>query len=178
MGQPLSRTELKDGMNMIAVKTENHRGGPFCKKVLPGPLPKNSIIKRLHLVLHRIEFVGAHDPKIRNKLISLGRISRTSISVIIVNRNTVALLTGASRTFTRLICLSLPKSSSWITVSIDNSVKRVREAYPEVIVIEAGRNLGFAAANNRAFEKASGRFMLLVNTDAMLEKDARASCSS
>jgi len=55
--------------------------------------------------------------------------------------------------------------------STDDSVKRVKAAHPEVIIIEAGRNLGFAAANNRAFEKASGRFLLLVNTDALLEKD-------
>jgi GT2 family glycosyltransferase len=68
----------------------------------------------------------------------------------------------------------LPQPPEVIVVdngSTDDSVKRVREAYPEVIVIEAGRNLGFAAANNRAFEKASGGFMLLVNTDALLERD-------
>jgi GT2 family glycosyltransferase len=68
----------------------------------------------------------------------------------------------------------LPEPPEVIVVdngSTDDSVQRVREAYPKVFVIEAGRNLGFAAANNRAFEKASGRFMLLVNTDALLEKD-------
>jgi GT2 family glycosyltransferase len=53
--------------------------------------------------------------------------------------------------------------------STDDSVERVHSGFPDVIVIEAGRNLGFAAANNRAFVVARGEFALLVNTDAQLE---------
>lgn len=97
--------------------------------------------------------------------------SPTPISVVIVNRNTADLLT---RCLAHVYASDLPEPTEVIVVdngSSDDSVQRVREAYPKVIVIEAGRNLGFAAANNRAFEKASGRFMLLVNTDALLEKD-------
>ncbi len=97
--------------------------------------------------------------------------SPTPISVVIVNRNTADLLI---RCLAHVYASDLPHPPEVIVVdngSTDDSVKRVEEAYPEVIAIEAGRNLGFAAANNRAFEKASGRFMLLVNTDAMLEKD-------
>ncbi len=55
--------------------------------------------------------------------------------------------------------------------STDESVTLVRERYPMVKIIEAGRNLGFAAANNRAFAIASGTYLLLVNTDAMLSRD-------
>jgi len=59
--------------------------------------------------------------------------------------------------------------------STDDSVARVGRSFPQVAVIEAKRNLGFAAANNRAFAIAEGDFLLLVNTDAMLEPDcARA----
>jgi GT2 family glycosyltransferase len=95
----------------------------------------------------------------------------TPISVVIVNRNTADLLT---RCLSHVYGSDLPEPPEVIVVdngSTDDSVQRVREAYPDVIVIEAGRNLGFAAANNRAFEKTSGRFLLLVNTDALLEKD-------
>jgi GT2 family glycosyltransferase len=97
--------------------------------------------------------------------------SPTPVSVVIVNRNTADLLVQC---LAHVCASDLPQPPEVIVVdngSSDDSVKRVRETYPEVIVIEAGRNLGFAAANNRAFEKASGRFMLLVNTDALLEKD-------
>jgi GT2 family glycosyltransferase len=95
----------------------------------------------------------------------------TPISVVIVNRNTADLLT---RCLAHVYGSDLPEPPEVIVVdngSTDDSVQRVREAYPKVVVIEAGRNLGFAAANNRAFEKASGRSLLLVNTDALLEKD-------
>jgi GT2 family glycosyltransferase len=50
-------------------------------------------------------------------------------------------------------------------------VARIKQAHPNVILIEAGRNLGFAAANNRALETARGDFLLFVNTDALLEPD-------
>jgi GT2 family glycosyltransferase len=97
--------------------------------------------------------------------------SPTPISVVIVNRNTADLL---MRCLAHVYASDLPEPPEVIVVdngSTDDSVKRVRESYPDVVVIVAGRNLGFAAANNRAFVKASGRFMLLVNTDALLEKD-------
>jgi GT2 family glycosyltransferase len=93
------------------------------------------------------------------------------ISVVIVNRNTADLLV---RCLAHIYASELPQPPEVIVVdngSTDDSVKRAGETYPEVIIIEAGRNLGFAAANNRAFEKASGRYLLLVNTDALLETD-------
>lgn len=95
----------------------------------------------------------------------------TTLSVVIVNRNTADLLLQCVE---HVFASDLSEPPEVIVVdngSTDDSVNRVRESYPRVIVIEAGRNLGFAAANNRAFETASGRFLLLANTDAMLEKD-------
>ena len=55
--------------------------------------------------------------------------------------------------------------------SSDDSVAKVKTAYPGVIILEAGKNLGFGAANNVAAKLARGRYLLLVNTDAFLEKD-------
>jgi len=96
---------------------------------------------------------------------------QTSLSVIIVNRNTADLLV---RCLDHIFSSDLDHRPEVIIVdngSTDDSVARTRIAYPEVIIIEAGRNLGFAAANNRALERASGDFLLLVNTDALLERD-------
>lgn len=56
--------------------------------------------------------------------------------------------------------------------SRDDSVAAIRARFPDVKVIEAGANLGFGAANNRALERARGEFFLLLNTDAFLEADA------
>lgn len=91
------------------------------------------------------------------------------LSAIIVNRNTSALLVRCLEHIHR----SLLEDQLEIIVvdngSTDDSVAAVRELYPEATVIEAGRNLGFAAANNRAIAVARGDFFLLVNTDALLQ---------
>jgi GT2 family glycosyltransferase len=96
------------------------------------------------------------------------------LTFVVVNRNTADLLI---RCLHCIFTSELPEGSQVVVVdngSRDDSVARVRATYPEVEVIEAGRNLGFAAANNRAFEKARGSFLMLVNTDALLEKGCAA----
>jgi GT2 family glycosyltransferase len=94
------------------------------------------------------------------------------LTVIVVNRNTADLLIRCvdhvygSRLESRPQVVVVDNGSS------DESVTRLRETYPDAVVIEAGRNLGFAAANNRALGVASGKFLLLVNTDALLAPEA------
>lgn len=94
-----------------------------------------------------------------------------------VNRNTAELLL---RCLDHIFASDLEGEYQVIVVdngSSDNSVAQARESYPQIAVIEAKRNLGFAAANNRAFAIAEGDLLLLVNTDAMLEPDcARILC--
>ena len=50
--------------------------------------------------------------------------------------------------------------------SEDGSVELVRERFPDVTVIEAGRNLGYGAANNIGFAHTSGDLVLVLNPDA------------
>jgi len=50
--------------------------------------------------------------------------------------------------------------------STDDSVPFVREAYPQVSVIEAGRNLGFAGGNNMGARRSTGDCLALINNDA------------
>lgn len=62
----------------------------------------------------------------------------------------------------------------WVVdnASIDDSAGAIRARFPDVNVIEAGANLGFGAANNRAMARARGQYFLLLNTDAFVEADA------
>ncbi len=93
------------------------------------------------------------------------------ISIIIINWNTRDLL---------LSCLSSIYENISVTIgyevivvdngSTDGSVDAVKKAYPQVIVIENRKNLGFAAANNIALKKITGRYALLLNTDCILTK--------
>lgn len=56
--------------------------------------------------------------------------------------------------------------------STDGSVEAVRKKYGSVQVIANPDNRGFAAANNQALAKMSGRYAVLLNSDAMLTADA------
>ncbi len=94
------------------------------------------------------------------------------ISFVIVNWNTKNLL---------LDCLtSVYKTAKNISMEIwvvdnasnDGSVEAVKRFYPDVKIIQNTKNLGFAAANNRAFKRMNGRYAVLLNTDTVLTKGA------
>ncbi len=92
------------------------------------------------------------------------------LSVIIINRNTAHLLLTCLEHVFQLELQEQPEVLVVDNGSSDDSVVQVKTAYPGVIILEARKNLGFAAANNLAAKKARGRYLLLVNTDAFLEK--------
>ena len=59
------------------------------------------------------------------------------------------------------------------TIVVDNATQDgtsdlVRREWPGVRVIEAGRNLGFAAANNLGIRQTSGELVLLLNPDTVI----------
>jgi GT2 family glycosyltransferase len=56
--------------------------------------------------------------------------------------------------------------------SRDGSADMVANEFPSVEVIRSSVNLGFAAANNVAFPKARGRYVILLNSDALLLQGA------
>jgi GT2 family glycosyltransferase len=55
--------------------------------------------------------------------------------------------------------------------STDDSVAYVRRKWPSICIVEAGRNLGFAAGNNAGIQAASGRHIVLLNTDTCVQPD-------
>lgn len=52
--------------------------------------------------------------------------------------------------------------------SVDGSPEMVKNDFPEVTLIRAGENLGFARANNLAMKQAKGSFLALVNSDVIV----------
>jgi GT2 family glycosyltransferase len=89
----------------------------------------------------------------------------TSISVIIVSYNT--------REDLRLCLAALSQSTLQAEIvvvdnaSSDGSAAMVRADFPEVILIEPGRNLWFCGGNNRGLEAATGDYVLLLNPDTV-----------
>jgi len=96
------------------------------------------------------------------------------ISLLIVSFNTAQRLCD---------CLqSLRKQTgevSFETIVLDNasrdgSADRVAAEFPEVRLIRSEANLGFGNGNNRALLEASGRYLVLLNSDALLPPTALA----
>lgn len=56
--------------------------------------------------------------------------------------------------------------------STDGSLEMVRKEFPQVKLVENKSNLGFAKANNQAISKSSGMYILLLNPDTIVQKDA------
>jgi GT2 family glycosyltransferase len=60
--------------------------------------------------------------------------------------------------------------------SADGSVQMVAEKFPDVKLIVNTVNLGFAKANNQAIRVASGRYILLLNPDTLVQEDTFFKC--
>jgi len=60
--------------------------------------------------------------------------------------------------------------------SVDGSVSEVRVKFPHVKLIENRVNAGFSKANNQAIVQSSGRYILLLNPDTVVEEDTFLKC--
>jgi hypothetical protein len=55
--------------------------------------------------------------------------------------------------------------------STDGSLEMIKNDFPAVRTLENGKNLGFAAANNRAAKIARGEYLFLLNPDTVLRDE-------
>ncbi len=94
------------------------------------------------------------------------------VSIIIVNYNTLEL--------TRNCLKSVFKQTKDIDFEVivsdngsqDGSVEMIKTEFPQVILIENHKNLGFGKANNIGFRYAKGKYILLLNSDTVLLNNA------
>ena len=94
------------------------------------------------------------------------------ISISIVSWNTKGVLKNCLASI-----YSTARDISFEIIVVDNnssdgSVEMVREEFPGIILISNTENLGFAKANNQAYEKASGRYFLILNSDTIVKPEA------
>lgn len=52
--------------------------------------------------------------------------------------------------------------------SADGSLEEIKTKFPEIKIVENGKNLGFGEANNRAAKLAKGEFILFLNPDMLV----------
>jgi O-antigen biosynthesis protein len=102
---------------------------------------------------------------------------KMELSIIIVNYNV--------RDYLEQCLLSVRKASENINCEIfvvdnnsaDGSCSMVKRTFPEVRLIRNIRNNGFAVANNQAIKMATGKFILLLNPDTIVEEDTFRKCT-
>jgi hypothetical protein len=94
------------------------------------------------------------------------------LSVIIVNYktkdltlNTLATVMAARRPKQKLEVILVDNASN------DGTPAAVSRRFPAIKVIESKINLGFASGNNLGLRQAKGRYLLLLNSDTLINKD-------
>lgn len=97
------------------------------------------------------------------------------LSIVLLNYNTLELTRTCLQT---VLASRLDAFTMEVIVcdngSVDGSPAMIRREFPHVLLIENKKNLGFAAGNNLGIRRASGRYMLLLNTDTEVPKDTLA----
>lgn len=94
------------------------------------------------------------------------------LSIIIVNRNTKKLLIDCLSSIYRTVPPLVFEVFVVDNASTDGSMEAIKSAFPGVVCIENGKNLGFASANNQAIRLSKGRNIALLNTDTVLTPGA------
>lgn len=100
--------------------------------------------------------------------------SAPEASLIMLSFNTIELL---RRSLARLIEVSQEIKAEIIVVdnaSHDGSAAMVEREFPQVKLIRAPMNLGFAGGNNLGAQHARGEHLILVNSDAFLQPGSLA----
>lgn len=98
--------------------------------------------------------------------------SQPDLSVIVVSYNTREVL--------RACLQQLYKASAGLSMEVivvdnasrDQSAEMVSQDFPQVRLIASQVNLGFASGNNVGFDIALGRYVVLLNPDALVDGDA------
>lgn len=103
------------------------------------------------------------------------------LSIIVVSYNTESLTLQALRSAEKNVTDSplLQKQTEFIIVdnnSTDSSIAAIKQFKKEsscpTIIIENSHNLGFAAANNQGITTSKGKYILLLNSDTIVQPNA------
>jgi len=96
------------------------------------------------------------------------------ISVVVVSYNTRDILRRCLAQLRAALAGIRGEAIVVDNASADGSADMVADEFPEMRLLRSSVNLGFAAANNRGFELARGRYVVLLNPDAFVGDGALA----
>ncbi len=103
---------------------------------------------------------------------------QADLSIIIVNYNVCYFLEQTLKSVYSSIHNLKMEVFVVDNASIDGSVAMVKSKFGEVKLIESKENLGFSKANNLAILQSTGKYILLLNPDTVVQNDTFAKCFS
>ncbi len=93
------------------------------------------------------------------------------VSIVIINYNTLQLTRACIESV-----ISYTKGLSYEIILVDNASTEeasiLKEDYPSIHFIRSQVNLGFAGGNNLGITAATGKYILLLNSDTYLQQNA------
>lgn len=93
-------------------------------------------------------------------------------SICIANYNGVGVIEECLRSVMEQDCNSPFEIIVHDDASSDRSVELIRRNFPNVILIASEKNVGFCVSNNRMVAKSRGKYILILNNDAVLFSNA------
>jgi O-antigen biosynthesis protein len=93
------------------------------------------------------------------------------VSVIIVNYNVRPFLENALNSLRKALAGVDSEILVVDNASTDGSIEMLQDSFPDVKLIINPVNVGFGAANNTAMKQSSGKFILLLNPDTVVQED-------
>lgn len=92
------------------------------------------------------------------------------LSIVIVNYNVKHFLQQCL--FSVFNAIQKTEAEVWLVDnnSVDGSVQMVKKLFPQVKLIENKENVGFSKANNQAIKESTGKYVLLLNPDTIVEE--------
>jgi len=94
------------------------------------------------------------------------------VSIVIVSYNIKEILLNCLHSLrqwpSRLACEIIVVDNA----STDDSAEAAEQSFPEICLLRNATNYGFAKANNQGINKASGKYLLLLNPDTRFIEDA------
>jgi len=94
------------------------------------------------------------------------------LSIIIVNYNVQAFLEQCLYAVRKAILKLEAEVFVVDNHSLDGSCEMVKKKFPEVYLIENKLNTGFSRANNQALKLATGKYVLLLNPDTVVQEES------
>jgi GT2 family glycosyltransferase len=103
---------------------------------------------------------------------------RPRVSVVIVNWNTLEMLRRCLASLAADVECGLCEIIAVDNGSHDGSPEMVKSEFPSVTLVENAENRGFGPATNQGFEHARGDYVLMLNSDTIVEEGALASTAA